>query len=78
MFYFVGVAKNSANVIRARSTPFTGHAQWRIIIKINNKVTDAVREAAFFIGFNEKTAQVQKGIFACHGHFPEAKRGKYN
>ena len=37
-----------------------------------------VREAASFVGFNEKTVRkYRKEFFACHGHFSEEKRGKY-
>ena len=48
------------------------------LLRQRMKVTDAVREAASFVGFNEKTVRkYRKEYFACCGHFPEEKRGKY-
>ena len=42
------------------------------------KMTDAVREAAAFVGINEKTVRkYRKEFFSNRGQFPETKKGKY-
>ena len=50
-----------------------------IMKRQNMKATDAVREAASFVGFNEWTVQnYNQYFFANHGQFPETKRGMYS
>ena len=42
------------------------------------KLTDAAREAASFVGVNEKTVRkYRKEFFSNQGRFLEDKRGKY-
>ena len=42
------------------------------------KLTDAVREAASFVGLNEKTVRKYRNdFFTNQGQFPETRRGKY-